>query len=206
MKPDPGLATRERILDFIRVHPQATAAGISREINRTVQDVHHHLGRLLASGQVEEYTLAAPGGRGRPKKTYRLAAQPDPFLWGLLAILVEQEQTIAVSAWLPAVAARLAGEVLTSIRNPAQRLNKAIQRLEALGYAARWEPRPAGPHLYLEFSPYTRLFQKYPQIAGFDRILFETLTGYELSSPPDTPQERQAYSRQEFRIAVTIAN
>ena len=94
------------------------------------------------------------------------------------ALLVEALARIPGSdqeRFLRSAMARLAGE-----RRPAgsltARLVEAIQRLNELGYPARWEARLAGPHLILEKRPFTEL-SEHAGAGELDIYLLEALLG-----------------------------
>jgi len=77
-------STRQRLLDYLRAHPDATAADLARGLRLTHADVRYHLNLLLGEG-----VLAVTGrrrrGRGRPGRTLRLASAVDPQRFDLLS-------------------------------------------------------------------------------------------------------------------------
>ena len=71
---------------------------------------------------------------------------------------------------------RLAGERKPSGSLTA-RLVGTIQRLNELGYPARWEAHAAGPHLILESQPFDELSAQHPAATKLDIYLLEALLG-----------------------------
>lgn len=206
MDSNPALNTRARIIKYLEIHPQASASLLSRELQRTVQDIRHHLGRLQVAGLVVLGESQTPEGRGRPELVYRLTSRArtpanTTLLTALLSTLLAEEQDHDSPPWLVAVAICLAGPSLVGIHSHSLRLNRAVRRLADMGYSARWEARPEGPRLYLDFSPYQELGRQFPHLAGLDRALIEALTGYTLVAVHSSGAESQTI-HQVFAVRI----
>jgi predicted ArsR family transcriptional regulator len=103
--------TRQRLLETLRVHPDATASDLARILRLTHADVRYHLKMLLAE-EVILVTDRKKGGRGRPARRYRLTSAADPQRLDLLvdALLAEILGNLAPSdegVLLRNIAARL---------------------------------------------------------------------------------------------------
>lgn len=104
--------TRQRLLEYVRVHPDATAADLARGLRLTHADVRYHLHLLLDEG-VLAVTGTRRRGRGRPARTLRLASAIDPQRFDLLS-----------SALLSEVLADLSsGEKVSFLQRVAERLS-----------------------------------------------------------------------------------
>lgn len=175
--------TAERIISHLRTHPHTSAAELSRLLNITVQDVRHHLHNLEKKGILEKFLTGPSGKRGRPVHFYRLGAPEqsvatDPLFKSFLEVFIQFVPGNERPAWIAELAANIAGENYRTIRNPSQRLNRSMIRLAQLGYVSRWEARPEGPRIYIEHSPFTALYRKYPDLESLDWRILECLTGY----------------------------
>jgi predicted ArsR family transcriptional regulator len=57
------------------------------------------------------------------------------------------------------------------------RLYQAIQRLNQMGYQARWEAHSEAPRLLLGHCPYAAILSKHPELCQMDAYLLEELMG-----------------------------
>jgi predicted ArsR family transcriptional regulator len=174
-------STRQRVLDVLTEQRAATAREISRLLQITPADARHHLANLLQEGAVVPVGNLTGPGRGRPARRYGLASLARHADYELLApaLLVEALQRIPAAdqeSFLRQALSRLAGENQPS-GNLTTRLVGAIQRLNELGYAARWEAHAAGPHLILERQPFAGLSAQHAAAADLDIYLLEALLG-----------------------------
>ena len=123
-----------------------------------------------------------PGrNRGRPARLYSLPEQaPEPGLAPLVAaLLAETYDSLpepGQEAFLRRLAARLAGPS-PQPGGLSQRLVFAVQRLNQLGYRARWEARSTGPRLILDSRPFAALQPPHPAIDRLEIYLLECLIG-----------------------------
>jgi predicted ArsR family transcriptional regulator len=208
--------TRQRILEYLAAHPNTTAAELGTALQVTSADVRHHLANLrseelVVSASGESPAAVRPGRgptRGRPARRYRLPQQPpDAGLSRLLsALLAETYGALAPleqEAFLRRLASRLAGPLLNSA-NLSQRLVSAVQRLNQLGYQARWEARAAGPRLILDQRPFRNLETQHPELAKLEAYLIEELLGVPLSRieiihTSALPESGAVYSLEEIK-------
>jgi predicted ArsR family transcriptional regulator len=174
-------STRQRVLEVLAGQRTATAREISHLLQITPADARHHLANLLQEGAVVPVGNPSGEGRGRPAQRYSLASLARHVDYELLApaLLVEALARIPApgqESFLRAALGRLAGERKPS-GNLTARLVSAIQRLNELGYAARWEARLGGPHLILERQPFAGLSAQHAAAADLDIYLLEALLG-----------------------------
>jgi predicted ArsR family transcriptional regulator len=174
-------STRQRVLETIGGQRAATAREISRLLQITPADARHHLAILLQEGAIVPAESPPLPGRGRPARRYRLASdvQTDPYELLAPALLAEALERIPIpeqDSFLRSVMARLENDHKPSGSLTA-RLVGAIQHLDELGYAARWEAHAAGPHLILERRPFEALMARVSGAGELDVYLLEALLG-----------------------------
>jgi predicted ArsR family transcriptional regulator len=190
--------SRQRVLDYIRLHRYVTAAEISRALSMTPANARHHLAVLADQGVIEVVGDRPTGGKGRPAQVYCPTSQSTGSLEELtsaaLDLLVCESLARDSDIALRFLALRLAegeneesenrsslektgGARGGSIAKPhlTQRLYEAVSRLMDLGYAARWEARSDGPRVILGSCPYARILAHHPQLCQMDEYLLETL-------------------------------
>lgn len=176
--------TPQRILDFLRTHPQASAHELSQVFDLTPVNIRHHLNSLLKQGWIELAGQKSNGSRGRPTLYYRQAQKARANNYqGLSSSLLEQLldglSDIEKDALLNQLANRLAamekGEPGHSLT---RRLNTLIRLLNACAYTARWEAHASGPVVFLGYCPYAALLGKFPtELCQMDHHLIENLLG-----------------------------
>ncbi len=190
--------SRQRVLDYIRLHRYITSAEISRTLRMTPANARHHLAVLADQGVIEVVGERSTGGKGRPAQVFCLTSQSMQGLEKLTAAALDLlEGNLSSSGKNPALrllAHHLAEEEeekaensdsshgKDAVRNQpipkphlTQRLYQAVSRLNALGYAARWEARPDAPRMILGACPYARILADYPQLCQMDEFLLEAL-------------------------------
>lgn len=191
--------SRQRILDYIRLHRYVTAPEIGRVLRMTPANARHHLSVLADQGLIEVVSDRPGGGKGRPAQVFSLTGQT---LGGGLERLADATLDLIESgtlgneagAAIRLLASRLAkgegkkdtnggsmpesAEELSQSSPPShltQRLYAAVSRLNELGYAARWEARSDAPRVILGYCPYARILVKHPQLCRMDEFLLEAL-------------------------------
>ena len=174
-------STRQRVIETLHMQRFATAREIGHLLQITPADARHHLVTLLQEGVIVPAGISPAQGRGRPGQRYSLASLARPERYDLLApaLLAEALKVLPTSeqeSFLRCAMRGLAGEQKPS-GSLTKRLVGAIQRLNELGYAARWEARLAAPHLILERRPFEALFTGLPGTAELDVYLLEALLG-----------------------------
>lgn len=181
--------TRQQIIDHLTSRRLSSAQEISRALRMTPANARHHLAILQDEGVVEPAGLQAVAGRGRPSRLFRLV-QPahrhslDSLASALLQELAERLPPEEQEPCLQSLARRLckkpplrsSGEQVQSRRLP-QALFEAVQRLNELNYAARWEARPQAPRLILGRCPFAAILDSHPELCRMDAFLLEELAG-----------------------------
>jgi predicted ArsR family transcriptional regulator len=172
--------TRQRIIDHLKGKHLASAAEIGGALGVTPADVRHHLGILLAEGAVQESSQRRGGGRGRPTKLYTLSGLvqqhnldglSDALIAEFISPLAEEQRQAA----LQSVARRLSGTSQPQPGHLTRRLYACVQRLNEMGYQARWEAHAAGPHIVFEHCPYALILAEHPELCQLDAHLLAAL-------------------------------
>lgn len=178
------IPTRQKILDYLREHHQATAPEISAALNMTRENIRYHLSELLEAGLIEVVPVSngKPRGRGRPVRLYRpSSAQRPNNLLQLASLLLDSFQEANAGCADPAPALRRFAAAMVDAepfpKNLTQRLNKVMQSLNQKRYQARWEARPQGPLLILRNCPYAALLPEHPELCQIDAYFLEAMTG-----------------------------
>lgn len=183
--------TRLRLLDYLERHPDSTAGDLARVLRLTHADVRYHLNLLHEEGAVQ-ITGRQRKGRGRPGRRYRLTAdapqdRSDLLAKALLGVITAELTPPDREALLQRVARCLLEE------NPSQsephpvsqqgrgvsgtQLIRAVERLNRLGYRARWEARRGAPTLILAHSPFSAVQTSFSWLRRLDDLLVELILG-----------------------------
>lgn len=150
----------------------------------TQANARHHLAALEQDGLVEPAGERPPIGKGRPQRLYRisdrmLGGNLDGLALALLEELIERLLPDEQEEAFQRVANRMAKMGGAGSPRPGgsltQRLVIAVQRLNTLGYAARWQAQPSAPRLILAHCPYAPLAEENPLICQIDAALMESL-------------------------------
>jgi len=202
-------STRQRLLELLKNRNNQTAAELSRALGVTQADARYHLSKMVNEGLIVVVGQQRAGRRGRPARRYALAeaALKDNFdllssalLTITLADLSQEEQ----KSFLCRVAAALVGETdlqgplsETDLQGPlSQRLVRAIEKLNELGYVSRWEAHATAPRLILENCPFAKLLNQHPQLCQLDACMLEILLDepvVQIESQTDNPSNHCIY-------------
>ena len=172
-------ATRQRLLELLKNRNMGTASELSRALGVTQADVRHHLSKMMDEGLIVTAGHQRAGRRGRPARRYALAAASlkdnfDLLAKALLTISLADLSQEELNLFLCRVAAVLVGE--TKLQGPlSQRLVRAIEKLNELGYVSRWEAHATAPRLILEHCPFAKLLPQHPQLCQLDACMLEIL-------------------------------
>lgn len=186
---------RQRILSYLQTHHGVTAAEISRALRVTPANIRHHLSILASDGRAkivgERRPIQNAGqvgqGRGRPVQLYglgdtasgdNLSGLADAALAQWLAALSPDQRDSALGALAAHLADVPTGERSSPITG---RLARAVARLNALHYRARWEAHAQGPRVIFEQCPYAAILEKHPELCRMDGFLLKELLGAETS-------------------------
>jgi predicted ArsR family transcriptional regulator len=171
-----------RIREYLRTHPAATAADLSRALECTPANIRYHLGRLVAGGEIRVTGQCAGGRKGRPVLVYGLSpAAQENNLVELAGVLLEEanaDRSGGSPSALEGAALRLAGSWPAASQHLTRRLANTIHRLNELAYHARWEAHAGGPRIYLAHCPYAALLDDHADaMCRFDACLLVALLG-----------------------------
>jgi len=174
--------TRQRILQYLHLHRQATAPELSLTFDLTQANIRHHLDILEHNGQIEVIGQAPSGQPGRPSHVYMLTRKAQDNALDELASALLVESLSGKSAGqrrkkLSATARQLAGMQSDPNRSIVIRLGSAVRRLNDLNYNAHWEAHPDSPHILLGRCPYAQILNRHPELCEMDTHLIQILTG-----------------------------
>ncbi len=178
--------TQTRILQYLRNHPAATTAAISRALGMTPANIRHHLHILQGTGLIEASVSPSAKSRGRPELLYQLSLQAQSQnLHCLLDILLEILESQPASGTGAPLAQMLAEQLIKRGKNLAalqpmkshltQRLTAVSQSLDQFQYQARWEAHTSGPRFIFSQCPYLALVDRHPILCQMDVYLLEKL-------------------------------
>jgi len=196
--------TRQQIVDYLQQKRFATPVEISRALRVTPANIRHHLSILVDEGAVEAIGQRPPKGRGRPSMLYAQTQQAhqhnlDGLASALLEIFVMEHTDQEREARLERIASRIrrgghqvgAGQIGGSL---SQRLLMTINRLNQLGYQARWEAHAQAPQVILGQCPFAAIIHKHPELCAMDAKLLAGLT--------ESPVKQTAKLAQDKRGAI----
>ncbi len=180
----PVTTARQKVLGYLKKNHLASAHEIARALHVTSANVRHHLGILAADGRVAVASERREG-RGRPVKLYGLSGvlAGDNLTMLSDAILDEALKNLSAArseALLASLAAALidrAGLADLSTLPLAKRLALAVEKLNDLHYAARWEAGAEGPRMLFGQCPYAAIIGRHPELCRMDAIVVEAVLG-----------------------------
>jgi predicted ArsR family transcriptional regulator len=179
--------TRHRILEYLKLHGEATVEDLSEHLDHlTPVTVRHHLDVMRSEGTVEAPEIRHRTTPGRPKYFYRLADQAQSLfptnvqtLTGhILDELKDSLNERQVNVIFDGVAQRMASSIAPAVAGESleQRLNRVVAHLSEQGYMASWEQRPEGYVLHTRNCPYT-LAAEHPEMCVLDVRYISNLLG-----------------------------
>lgn len=177
--------TRKAILDYLKQNGQATVDELAEVLDLTAVTVRHHLDILRREALVAEPIVRHRSSRGRPQHVFTLterASEHFPKNYDQLAGAVLDELKThspqLANVIFQGVAARLSGEAPEAADGSWQeRLERAVQFLNARGYIARWEQTDEGYLIHTSNCPYETLAGKHPELCQMDLVLIGNLLG-----------------------------
>ena len=177
--------TRQHILDYLRVHREATVKDIARLLNLTPSGVRQHMTILEQQGLVQSHEQR--GRVGRPALRYVLTSGGDalfPKAYHHLAnALIEELRATLGSQELHrvirGVAARMAAE-FPSVRaepEPEARVEGVTEVLRSLGVIADWERDGAAFLVHERTCPYPEVARRNSVTCAMDVAYVRELSG-----------------------------
>lgn len=185
---------RQQVLDYIRTRRVVTANELSQAMQMTPANARHHLNILVEEGLVQVVGKMPAQGRGRPVIRYGLRDQTGGQDLRSLCSVVLDELLSGVAECndeelMDRLAHRLADHLKaikgSSVEQSAvsqahlhlsQRLLQAVNLLNQLNYAARWEAHAQAPRIILGQCPYRAIIDRYPQLCQMDQALLSRMT------------------------------
>ncbi len=179
--------TRQRIIDILRTHGQATVDELAKEIGLTSMAVRHHLNVLQADDLITILRTKQHHRPGRPIQVYGLTTKarklyPQQYLQLTDLLIEEIAATIGpkgVENIFAGIAERLAAEAPTpSDEVPAnERLNALVDYLRQKGFVAEWQIEN-GHYTLCHFDcPYRQFAQNHPDVCLLDEKLIAAFVG-----------------------------
>jgi len=178
--------TRQRILQYLNTHHQATAPELSLTFDLTQANIRHHLEILQQRGIVEVIGQTSPGQRGRPSLVYMLtktaqANALDELASALLLDRLTGKPPKQRERILSSTARQLAGIAPDFSKSITIRLGQTVSRLNDLNYKAHWEAHADSPHVVLGRCPYAPILNRHPELCQMDRELINLLSGLDFT-------------------------
>ncbi|MGB2965735.1 MAG: helix-turn-helix domain-containing protein [Anaerolineales bacterium] len=169
--------TRQQILDYLKIHPGASAKDISRSLDQTTANIRYHLELLENSGLVQVSGKRVLGGAGRPillfnLTSFSLGTNITPLLSMVLNVISDKP---TAKDDFQVIADTIARNFDPDSKNRITRFNQAIEFLNQHKYHASWEAHPAGPQVLLRHCPYRDLALKHPELCLIDTNLISIL-------------------------------
>lgn len=197
--------TRNRILQYLGLHRQATAPELSTVLDLTAANIRYHLKQLADQGSIEVIGQTEADQPGRPSQIYMLTrtAQQDSLdelASALLHATITPRSSSGQSVLLGAAARQIAGQKLDTTKSITIRLSQAVQRLNELHYQAHWEAHPDAPHLMLGRCPYARIITRHPELCQMDADLLAELTGERFEQIEKIDRTRDGPAHCRFRL------
>jgi predicted ArsR family transcriptional regulator len=180
--------TRQKILDYLKRHGQATVDELSRELDDlTAVTVRHHLDVLRREKLVAPPEVIHRDGPGRPKYAYQLTDKAETLFPRNLDTLTkhmldEMKRSLApqrINVIFKGVAEQMAASA-PPIRQDEPfeaRLDRLTTYLTEQGYEARWEPHPEGFVLHTSNCPYSGVSETHNELCLLDMHYISHLLG-----------------------------
>ena len=179
--------SRERILQYLKEHGEATVDELAAVLRLTSVTVRHHLDILRSEGLVAVPAIRHRTSPGRPQYSYSLSEKATEHFpknyCDLAAKLLDEVRAFhspdTVNVFFEGVANRLSAAAPASVPGEAlaDRLDRAVSFLNDQGYVAQWEYTPEGCVLRTCNCPYEALAGGNPELCSMDLTLVTNLVG-----------------------------
>ena len=179
----PRQTVRQKIIEYLGRHPDASANQISRAVGVAVPSVRYHLGLLRTDGRIEVAGERNTATRGRPRKIFRLSERlRGSNLAGLAdaalrALLRGQPRRVdgSVDSLANALVAQI-GMIEPATRGSRQ-LAALTDKLSQLHYEATWEAGASGPRVLFGHCPYAAIIADHPELCQMDSRMLSAELG-----------------------------
>ncbi|HRF48419.1 MAG TPA: ArsR family transcriptional regulator [Anaerolineales bacterium] len=180
-------ATRQQILDHLKVHGPTTVDQLAAVLGLSPVTVRHHLDILRSEELIGEPVVRRRNTRGRPQHLFALtdkAASHFPKRYHELAGgLLEQLKRHADERTVNVIFAGLSDSMLATAPRPEpesalpERLTQAVSYLNTQGYVARWQAVSDGFVIHTCNCPFEGVASAHGELCGLDARLISTLVG-----------------------------
>lgn len=183
--------TRRQILEILRDRAEATVDDIVLDLevlrgSITSVTVRHHLAKLQEDGLVADAQMRHRSSPGRPQHIYILTERgtayfPNNYPDLAINLLQQIKSTLPakqVNVIIEGVADNMAKEAsLSDCENLQERLDKAVEYLNAHGYEANWKSHQDGFVLETTNCPYHKIAQDDQALCQLDMRLISQMLG-----------------------------
>src|SRR5689334_7572783 len=179
--------TRTLILDYLKMHGEATVDELAAVLDLTSVTVRHHLDILRTEELVGPPVIRHRNTPGRPQYSYALthkASEHFPKNYcDLAAKLLDEMKAssppLLVNVIFEGVAQRLSADAPAPVPGEplAARLDRAVAYLNTQGYVAKWEQDEQGVWLHTCNCPYQAIAGHNQELCSMDLALISRLLG-----------------------------
>ena len=177
--------TRQRIVDFLRKHNQASVEELTKAVGLTHMAVRHHLNILQGEGLIEVSTTRRAKKPGRPVQVYVLTNQAEKLYpqdyFQLSDLLLEEMVNQIGPNGVAEVFNNIAERLLEMAPRPKaeqpfeERLCQVVQFLKQKGFAARWDVEDGQYVIHHAACPYRQLASRYQEVCLLDEIVIGSM-------------------------------
>jgi len=176
-------STRERILQTLLNHPQATISDLADSVNINTISARHHLTSLQLEGLIRAEEVRH--GVGRPRLVYSLTESgfekfPTRYLQLTNRLLTQLKQRMPeeeIEAMFSQMAKEIASEKLDKIKKLPieEKLNFIKETLSEQGFSIEWE-KSGENYIIKEIScPFFHVGQFHPEVCTMDQTLISSI-------------------------------
>ncbi len=203
-------STRQAILDYLRMHREATVRDLSRELALTTTGIRQHLAILEQDGLVAFRDLK--GRVGRPALAYRLTDAGEalyPKAYGRLAVaLLEAAAEVCPDGLQERLVVAAAGRLATPLPDASAgslhaRAETIAEHLRAEGNVVELEDSAREARIVQYTCPYLDAARVAPSVCEMDVCALKRATGCAVQLTESRPR---GSDRCVFRLTLPAAN
>lgn len=179
--------TRQRIIDHLRKHNQATVEELTQAVGLTHMAVRHHLNVLQKEGLIEISKTRRAKKPGRPVQIYVLTNQAEKLYpqdyFQLSELLLEEMISQIGPDGVAQVFNNIAERLLEIAPSPKEgqafedRLDEVVCFLKQKGFAAQWGVEKGHYVIYHLACPYRQLASRHHEVCLLDEVLIGSMLG-----------------------------
>lgn len=174
------LNLRQQIIKYLEENQTTTAINLATLFEVTIANIRYHLKYLLGNGEIEIINEVNIGQRGRPTQIYALSRKErSTGNIHLLRGLLEEVNSIGNAKIrknkLKKLAKIICGSNISANTPLPTRLGLSVERLNELGYKARWEAHSNSPNIVFHNCPYSSLVDSFPVLCELDKHILQEL-------------------------------